>query len=254
MSGISGIAGGYQDYGRFASGKAINSAADGASELSIIEKQDAQVRGYDAGAENIGMAQDMLKVADGAMGGITDYLQRIRELAVKASNSAVMSNEDLQSIQKEVDQMKQGISDIAEQTQFNGKNLLDGSNQDVQIATDGNGGKASLSVGSATLEALGIKDFDVTKDFDIEDIDKAISKISDTRTTVGAQSNGLEYAYNANRHASMDTIAAKSRIEDLDYAEAISEKKKQETLQEYALYMQKKKLEDEANHMKGFFI
>lgn len=254
MGGIAGISGGYQDYGKFASGKAINSAADGASEMTIIQKQDAQARGYDAGAENIGMAKDMLNVADGAMGSITDYLQRIRELAVKASNTAVLSSEDVRSIQKEVDQLKQGISDVAEQTQFNGKNLLDGSNPEFQVATDADGGKTSLSVGSATLEALGIADFDVTKDFDIEDIDKAIDKISSSRSTVGAQSNGLEYAYNAKRYASQNTIAAKSRVEDLDYAKAISEKKKKETLQEYALYMQKKKMENDANRMKGFFM
>lgn len=255
MANITGITGNsYQDYGKFASGKAIQSAADGASELSIIEKQDAQERGYNAGAENIGSAQDMLKVADGALGSITDYLQRIRELAVKASNSAVLSSEDIQNIQKEVDQMKQGISDVAESTQFNGNKLLDGSKTDFQIATDGDGGKNSISMGAATLDALGIKDFDVTKDFDLDAIDNALDKVSSLRSDAGAKSNALEYAYNANRQASFNTVSAKSRVEDLDFAEAVSEKKKQETLQEYALYMQKKRMEDEANRMKNFFV
>lgn len=254
MANVTGIVGnGYREYGNFASGKAINSAADGASELTVIEKQESQSRGLDAGAENIGSAQDMLKVADGALGSITDYLQRIRELAVKASNTAVLSAEDIQSIQKEVDQMKQGISDVAEMTQFNGKNLLDGSNLEFQIATDGDGGKNGISIGAATLEALGIKDFDVTQKFDLDDIDKAIDKVNSIRSDGGAKSNALEYAYNANRQAAYNAVSARSRVEDLDYAEAVSEKKKKETLQEYALFMQKKKMEEEANRMKNFF-
>ena len=254
MGNISGISGnGYQDYGRFASGKAINSAADGASELTMIQKQESQSRGYDAGAENIGSAQDMLKVADGALGSITDYLQRIRELAVKASNTAVLSTEDIQSIQKEVDQMKQGIADVAETTEFNGNKLLDGSKKDFQIATGADGSMNRISMGAATLEALGIKDFDVTKDFDLDDIDKAIDKVSSLRSDAGAKSNALDYAYNSNRQASFDSVSARSRVEDLDFAEAVTEKKKKETLQEYALFMQKKKMEDEAIKVRNFF-
>lgn len=251
ISGISGSA--YQDYGRFASGKAINSAADGASELTITQKQESQSRGYDAGAQNIGSAKDMLHVADGALGSITDYLQRIRELAVKASNTAVLSKEDVQSIQKEVDQMKQGISDVAEDTAFNGNKLLDGSKKDFQIATGADGSMNRISMGAATLEELGIKDFDVTKDFNIDDIDNAIDKVNSLRSEAGAKSNALDYAYNSNRQASLDSVSARSRVEDLDFAEAITEQKKKETLQEYALFMQKKKMEDEEIKVKNFF-
>ena len=70
----------YADYGKFASGKKVNRAADGAAELAIIQKQETQTRSYKVGENNIGAAKDMLNVADGAMSGITDYLQKIREL------------------------------------------------------------------------------------------------------------------------------------------------------------------------------
>lgn len=255
MSGISGIGStSYADYGKFASGKQIQSAADGAAELSIIEKQDSQVRGYDAGSRNIGMAQDMLKVADGAMGGITDYLQRIRELAVQASNTAVMTDSDRANIQKEVEQLKQGITDIADNTTFNTKSLLDGTNTEFNIATDANGGKTTVTTGTSTLEALGIADFDVTGDIDIGAIDDAIAKISSNRSSSGAQSNALEYAYRNNTNTSLNTTAAKSRLEDLDVPEAISDLKKEQTLQEYAMYMQKKRMEEETNRMRGWFM
>ena len=61
----------YADYGKFASGKKVNRAADGAAELAIIQKQETQTRSYKVGENNIGAAKDMLNVADGAMSGIT---------------------------------------------------------------------------------------------------------------------------------------------------------------------------------------
>lgn len=255
MSSIGAISSGssYADYGKIASGKKIQSAADGAAELSIVEKEDAQVRGLNAGAKNIGSAQDMLKVADGAMGGITDYLQRIRELAVQASNTAVVSDSERANIQKEIDQLKQGISDIASQTTFNTKPLLDGSNTEFQIATNADGASMTVSTADTTLAALGIADFDVTGNFDIADIDKALETVSAARSSAGAQSNALEYAYNYNTNASLNTTAAKSRLEDLDMPQAISEQKKQETLQEYALFMQRKKQEEEQNRLHAMF-
>lgn len=82
----------YADYGKFASGKKVNRAADGAAELAIIQKQETQTRSYKVGENNIGAAKDMLNVADGAMSGIADYLQKIRELGVRASNTATITD------------------------------------------------------------------------------------------------------------------------------------------------------------------
>lgn len=258
MSGISPISGysynSYTDYGKFASGKQIASAADGAAELAIIQKEDAQARGYDVGADNMAAGKDLLNVADGALGSITDSLQRMRELAVQASNTAVMGDSEREAIQMEIDQLKQGISDIATQTNFNTKPLLDGSNQELNIMRDGNGNASAVELPNAMLQELGIADFDVTGDFDISDIDKALEKVSAGRGKVGAQTNALEYAYNYNKNTGLNTIGAKSRLEDLDYPEAISDLKKNQLLQEYAMHMQRKRMEDEANRMRGFFF
>ncbi|MBR2401529.1 MAG: flagellin FliC5 [Lachnospiraceae bacterium] len=258
MSGISPISGysynSYTDYGKFASGKQIQSAADGAAELAIIQKEDAQARGYEVGANNIAAGKDLLNVADGAMAGITEQLQRMRELAVQASNTAVMTDSDRANIQMEIDQLKQGISDIATQTTFNTKPLLDGSNQELNIMRDGNGNGSSIELPNAMLQELGIADFDVTGDFNIEDIDKALEKVSAGRSKVGAQTNALEYAYNYNKNTGLNTIGAKSRLEDLDIPQAISDLKKNQLLQEYSMHMQKKRMEDEANRMRNLFF
>jgi len=258
MSGISPISGysynSYTDYGKFASGKQIQSAADGAAELAIIQKEDAQARGYEVGADNIAAGKDLLNVADGAMAGITEQLQRIRELAVQASNTATMTDSDRAKIQMEIDQLKQGISDIATQTTFNTKPLLDGSNQELNIMHDANGNASAIELPNAMLQELGIADFDVTGDFDISDIDKALEKVSSGRSKVGAQTNALEYAYNYNKNTGLNTIGAKSRLEDLDIPQAISDLKKNQLLQEYSMHMQKKRMEDEANRMRMFFF
>lgn len=255
MSGISSInsSTSYMDYGRFASGKKIQSAADGAAELSIIQKEDAQIRGQKAGENNIGSAKDMLNVADGAMTGIADYLQRIRELGVRASNTATMTDADRASIQAEVEQLKQGISDIASYTTFNTKELLNGTYDKFQIATDANGNDKTVTTANATLQALGIEDFDVTKDFNLQDIDDALEKVNAGRSGIGAQTNALDFAYNNSASSRLNHTAGKSRLEDLDFPEAISEKKKKETLQEYALFMQKRRQENEAKRMGSLF-
>ena len=258
MSGISPISGfsysSYTDYGKFASGKQIASAADGAAELSIIQKQDSQARGLDAASNNIAATKDILNVADGAAAGITDYLQRMRELAVQASNTATLTESDRANIQKEVEHLKQGISDIAKQTTFNTKPLLDGSNTEFHVATDSNGNGMSVQMPNTMLQELGIEDFDVTGNFDISDIDKALEKVTAGRSQMGAQSNALEYAYNYSTNARLNTIGSKSRLEDLDIPQAISDMKKKQLLREYSMNMQRKRMEDEANFMRGFFF
>lgn len=255
MNRISGIShSSYSDYGKFASGKKVQSASDGAAELSIIEKENAQIKGYQAGSRNIGSGQDMLKIADGAASGITDYLQRIRELALQASNSALMTDGDRANIQAEIDQMKKGIASVASNTTYNNQKLLDGSKPGYNIAIDGNGSNIKVNTGNATLKALGIEDFDVTGDFDINVIDNALAAISSSRNGMGAKSNQLEYAFHYNSNAALTTTAAKSRLEDLDYPQAISDKKKQETLQEYSMFMQKKKMEEENAKLKFMFM
>ena len=258
MSSISPISGysynSYTDYGKFASGKAIQSAADGAAELSIIQKEDSQARGLEVGANNIASTKDMLNVADGAAAGITDYLQRIRELAVQASNTATVSDAQRSAIQAEVDQLKQGITDIATQTTFNTKPLFDGSNTEFHVPTDSNGNSMTIQMPNAMLQELGIENFDVTGDFDISDIDKALEKVNKGRSGIGAQSNALEYAYNYNENTRLNVLSSKSRLEDLDIPQAISDLKKNQLLEEYSMHMQRRRMEDEAKRMRGIFF
>ncbi len=251
MSGISGVSG-YSNTGSYysalSSGSRINSAKDGAAELSIINKEDSQVRGYNAGSENLEAAKSVTNIADGALSGVADYLQRIKELAVKAGNGLI-TNDDKKAIQSEIDQLKEGISNSASTTEYNGIKLLDGSRSSMQIISDGNGTSHELENVNSTLDALGIKDFSVMGNYDIGDIDKALEKVSNGRTQIGAQANGLESAFNYNSIASYNTTASKSRLSDTEYGEYVSKLQKETNLNTYKLMMQKKQQQNEASNI-----
>ncbi len=233
------------NYQNYASGLRIYSAADDPSGLSMAKKMDSQITGYDVGADNASSGKDALKVADGAMSSIGDSLQRIKELSLQASNSAVMSDDELNSIQKEIDQLKQGIQETAKNTSFNSLKLLDGSTADLKLATNPDGTGQSIQMASSTLETLGIEDFDVTGDFDVSKIDEAIEMVSSKRSDMGAQSNGLDSKISFNNYASYNVTSSKSRIEDLDYGKASVDKEREKILEQYKLQMQKRMMEED---------
>ena len=245
MSDMSISGGNSRIYGQIASGSALPTAAYGAAETAISEREESQATGLNVGAENMKSGVELSNVADGGLSGIADSLQRMRELAVQAGNGT-MTDEDRSHIQDEIDELKQGIADIASRTSYNTKNLLDGSNSNIRIATDSNANSVSVDTGDATLDALGIRDFDVTSgNFSVEDIDNALEKVSDTRSSIGAKTNALEYGINYNYNAAENTTAAQSRLEDLDIPKAVTELKKKETLDTYQVMMQKMRQDNE---------
>ena len=96
------------------------------------------------------------------------------------------------------------------------------------------------------MEQLGLEDYDVTSGkFDMKVIDNAMATVSMLRSNIGAKTNALTAAYNMNQNASYNLTSATSKLEDLDIPKAVSEKKKQDTLMQYSLMMQKKKMEQE---------
>ncbi len=228
---------------QMASGKRINSAADDAAGLAIAQKLLEQNMGIDMGTRNAATSQDMLRVADGGMSGITDSLQRIQELSVQAANTAIYGDDERDAIQQEIDQLKGSISDMS-QTQFNGMNLLDGSMGASHVASGADGSGMDIQMPNAALEQLGIADYDVTGDFDISQISDAIDKVSSYRSSLGAASNRLDYTMNYNTLASYNLTASRSRIEDLDYGKAVSDMRKESLMQEYRTMMQKRQMEE----------
>jgi len=242
----------YDSYSHISSGKRINSAADDPAGLAIANKMQTQESGLDVGSKNAQDGVGVLNVADGALGGVMDYLQRIRELGLQSMNG-IYSDSDRQTFQDEIDQLKQGIQSLAKNTSLNEQKLLDGSKADMHLATNPDGTGMEIQMANSTLEALGIADLDVTSsDFDLDAVDAAMEKVSSMRSGIGASTNRLEHAYNYNTAASLEQLSSRSRIEDLDMPSAISEKKKQELLNEYSMLMLRKRMDQDSKVLRLF--
>ena len=255
MSSISSVGSSYNSYSSLytslSSGKKINSAADGAAESAIIQKETTEINALNVGSSNISQGKDALNIASGALNNVTDYLQSIRELAVQAGNGTLTAD-DKEAIQAQIDQYKSGIKDIVSNTNYNTKNLLDGSTGSMSIAT-GTGTVGVSLTDKSLYDALGIDDFDVTGKFDIKTIDNAIKTVNKLNGSTGSSMNALQYAYESNQNAAYNLTSALSRTEDTDYAEAISEMKKQNVLQQYRIFAQKKQAEQEQNTINTLF-
>lgn len=254
MAGVSGVSSvsNVDVYGQIASGKRINSAADDASGLAIAQKMEKEYTGLDVGAGNAQEGVKAINIADGAYSQVTDSLQRIYELSVKASNTFMYGDEERGYMQQEIAGLLEGIEQTANSTTYNEKKLLDGGD-DIKIASNPDGSGMNIKKENATLEALGLKDYDVTKDFDINKVKDALKMVTESRSKLGASSVRLEYAKNYNDIAAENTMASKSRLEDLDIGKAVSEKQKKELLNNYQMMMLKKQQEDKQNNMMGLF-
>ena len=157
---------------RLSTGLRINSAKDDAAGLAITNRMTSQIRGYAVAIRNSNDGISMAQTAEGAMGQVTNMLQRMRELSVQASNGA-LNTSDRKSIQQEVDQLKAEIDNVANKTNHNNIKLLDGSAGKITLQTGVNAGDTmtigfnsiktkDIGLGSrASLSALGTS-FDTT--------------------------------------------------------------------------------------------
>ena len=141
---------------RLSSGMRINSAKDDAAGLAIADRFTSQIRGLNQAARNANDAISLTQTADGAMSAVTDNLQRIRELAIQSAN-ATNTTSDRAALQTEVSQLKSEIDRVANQTNFNGIKLLDGSFASAVFQVGANAGETISVSGlqNSTIAALG---------------------------------------------------------------------------------------------------
>jgi len=228
---------------KLSSGLRINSAADDAAGLAISEKMRSQIRGLDMAQKNAQDGISLIQTAEGALNETHSILQRMRELVVQAGNTATQQPEDLQAIQDEITALKNeiggmdGEKGIADRTQFNGKNLLDGTFTDQTFQIGANATQqVSLSINSmkatdigadtdsdgevdATVDSIDVTKFaDTTFDDQLAIVDGAINMVSAERSKLGALQNRLEHTINNLGASSQNLTAAESRIRDVDYA------------------------------------
>jgi len=235
-------------YAQMSSGKRINSASDDAAGLSISENMKSQIKGTNMATDNAKSAKDLAQTAESALSSIGDSLQRIKEIAVQASNGTYNAN-DKKIMQNEINEIKSSIKETAAGTEFNSIKVLDGSFVDKNIATNPYGTGKTMSVQNSSLETLGIDKLDVTKEFDISTIDDAIAKVSASRGDLGATTNGLQTTVNTNEMTSENLSSADSRLEDVDIEKMSVQLKNQQLQQQAQIFAQKKAMEGKSSSL-----
>ena len=228
---------------RLSSGSRINRAADDAAGLAISEKMTSQVKGLAQAQRNAQDGISMIQTAEGALKETHSILQRMRELSVQASNDS-NTNEDRNEIQSEMDQLHSEITRIADTTEFNTKELLNG-----DLAGSANALTFHIGANSGQSTTLEIRNMQASgsnlslsgavsvtsqanADAAISTIDSAIGEVSSERSKLGAMQNRLEHTINNLSTSEENLTAARSRIKDVDMAKEMMNMSKQQILQQ----------------------
>jgi len=221
---------------KLSSGKRVNRSSDDAAGLAISEKMRTQIIGAMTASRNTQDGISLIQVAEGGLQGIHGMLQRARELAVQSANGTNDDSVDRNAMQQEFTNIVNEIDDTAKTTQFNGMNVLDGSNSPVTIQAGPNSeDTVDINAGDMTAGALlGFEgDYDPATDVNIATAAaasaamgttaNAVNDVSMQRAELGAQQNRLEFRQQALDIQAENAIAAESRIRDTDMAKMMSE-------------------------------
>ena len=234
---------------KLSSGYRINRAGDDAAGLAISEKMRGQINGLDQASRNAQDGISLIQTAEGALNETHSILQRMRELAVQASNDTYTS-EDRATIGAEVTQLEAEIDRISTDTEFNTKTLLDGSQSSITLQIGANSGQqvtfaiedmsasalgsgvdglgsAMAASGATTTTLTGI----ITK------VNDALSAVSAQRADLGAIQNRLEHTISNLDTGEENLQASESRIRDVDMAAEMVEYTKNNIISQAAQSM-----------------
>ena len=224
---------------RLSSGMRINSSKDDAAGQAIANRMTAQVKGMAQAERNANDGVSMVQTMEGGLSRINDNLQRIRELAVQGA-SDTNTADDRTSIQTEIDERVKEIDRIAGSTTFNGTKLLDtGTPATLNIQVGGNTtandsiSVTTLDMTSATMgiDALAV-DTAANAKTTIDGVDAALKSVDTARSTLGATLNRFDSVVSNLQTSSTNLSAAKSRIEDADYAVEVGNMTRAQILQQ----------------------
>ena len=238
---------------RLSSGLRVNSAKDDAAGLAIAERMSAQIRGSDVASRNANDGISLLQVADGAMGKISDNLQRMRELGVQSKNGTLNST-DRANLDREFQELSDEVGRVAVGTTFNGNDVFSSANKSVSLqigagnaATDtlsvnltsngtSTGNDLQTTLGGNTAAAISTALGDVASSANaataITAIDTAIDNITNLRATAGAGLSRLEQVASSLDTNSSNLASARGRIMDADFAKETANLTRSQILQQ----------------------
>lgn len=237
---------------RLSTGQRINGAKDDAAGLAISSRMTSQIRGLETGIRNANDAISMISTADGALVEVTNMLQRMRELALQASNGTTTSA-DRDYLNSEYGKLISEINRIANNTQWNGSAILNhgttasstfkyqvGANGGQTIAVDfgdfrntgASGVMQNVNSAHGSIAAGTTASAITTGSAAVTAIDSAITSVNSQRATFGAAVNQLTYAVDNLASVKVNAEASRSRILDTDYAVETSELARTQIIQQ----------------------
>ena len=232
-----------KDMEKLSSGMRINRAGDDASGLAVSEKMRSQIRGLNKASENAQNGISFIQTTEGYLQETTDIMQRIRELAVQASNG-IYSDEDRMQIQVEISALVSEVDRVASSAQFNGMNMLTGrfaqpTGENVVTASmwfhigANMDQRMQIYIGTMSAAALGVREIgtedkitratpeDANRAIGI--VDEALKKINKQRADLGAYQNRMELTVKGLDVGAENLQASESRIRDADMASQMVE-------------------------------
>ena len=237
---------------KLSSGMKINRAGDDASGLAVSEKMRSQIRGLNQASTNAQNGISFIQTTEGYLQETTDIIQRIRELAVQASNG-IYTDEDRMQIQVEVSQLVAEVDRIASAAQFNGMNMLTGRFARPEGTNSVTGSmwlhiganmdqRMQVYIGTMTATALNLRNIGDETIMSLESpdsanraigtLDEALKRINKQRADLGAYQNRLEHTITGLDIGAENLQAAESRIRDTDMAAEMVEFTKNQVLQQ----------------------
>ena len=228
---------------RLSSGLRVNTSKDDAAGLAIASRMETQVRGMNVAARNASDAISLVQTAEGAIGKVSDMLQRMRELSVQAAN-ATNNTGDRGNLDSEYQQLALEVTRTIANTRFNGKAIL-----------AGDAGTSSYQVGANSVDQVDVVTTQLNSAADITNvtggaittvgaastamanIDSALTLVNTQRAVYGAVQNRFEAMIQVLQVNTENTSAAKGRIMDADFAVETSNLSRAQILQQAAQAM-----------------
>ncbi len=229
---------------RLTSGKRINTARDDAAGMAIASSMTSSLRGMSVAIRNANDGISLAQPAEGALGEVSNMLQRVRELAVQASNGTYQSS-DRDNLQTEVAALQSQITDVVTKTKFNGNTLFSATStaSSFSIQTGVNSGDTtSISIGGldkvAAAYASTVKvDTATNASAAITKADDALTQVNTVRAGIGATQSRLDAAVNVLTANVNNLSEARSRIEDTDFSVESASLAKSQILQQASTAM-----------------
>jgi len=225
---------------RLSSGKRINSAMDDAAGLTIAHSLDSKIASLSQAVRNANDGIALVNLAEGALDEVSVMLTRMKELATQASNGTYTAT-DLDALDLEYQALEAGIDDIIEKTDFNGTSLLNSAGGTIVFQVgDTSTDTVTLTQSDMDIDALGTTAVLNTTDLQnatnagtaLGILDEAIAEVDTFRATLGSVANRMEHAANNLMSRVEHQSAARSRIQDADYAVESANLAKAQVLQQ----------------------